>query len=93
MENPFKARDQVITKVKGVEVLATVIQTWKREVQVKTSGGDLLWRTMHTVRLADELTPIKPRRSNASKKREKPSSPPTATARKTAKPRRGRKRR
>lgn len=51
MENPFKAGDDVITKVKGSEVRATVVKTWKNEVQVKTSNKDLVWRTMFTVRL------------------------------------------
>lgn len=49
MENPFKADDDVITKIKGTEHSVKVVQAFQNEVQVRTAGGDLLWRTMHTV--------------------------------------------
>jgi hypothetical protein len=49
MQNPFKKKDAVLTKLKGSVVEAIVTQTWKNEVQVKTTAGDLLWRTMYTV--------------------------------------------
>lgn len=54
MQNPFKKDDAVLTKVKGRSVEATVTQTWKNEVQVKTTKGDLLWRSMYTVWRAGE---------------------------------------
>ncbi len=49
MQNPFKAGEAVMTKVKGKQVLASVTKTWQNEVQVKTGEGDLLWRTVYTV--------------------------------------------
>jgi hypothetical protein len=49
LENPFKPHDTVLTQIKGAEAEVTVRQIWKREVQVKTADGTLLWRTMHTV--------------------------------------------
>ncbi len=49
MQNPFKAGEAVMTKVKGKHVLASVTKTWQNEVQVKTGDGDLLWRTVYTV--------------------------------------------
>ncbi len=54
MQNPFTKDDAVLTKVKGKPVEATVVQTWKGEVQVKTATGDLLWRSMYTVWRAGE---------------------------------------
>ncbi len=49
MQNPFKKADAVLTRFKSVVVEATVTQTWNNEVQVKTTTGDVLWRTMYTV--------------------------------------------
>jgi hypothetical protein len=49
VENPFKPNDAVMTLIKGTKVKVSVRQVWKREVQVKTADGTLLWRTMHTV--------------------------------------------
>lgn len=49
MENPFQPNEKVITKFKGEEVEATVVQTWNKEVQVKTADGVLRWRTAKTV--------------------------------------------
>ncbi len=49
MQNPFRKDDAVLTKVKGKPVEANVVQTWQNEVQVKTTTGDVLWRTMYTV--------------------------------------------
>jgi hypothetical protein len=49
MENPFQPNDKVLTKFKGAEVEAVVIQTWKNEVQVKTPDNVLRWRTAKTV--------------------------------------------
>jgi hypothetical protein len=49
MQNPFKTGDIVLTKLKGKEIQAAVSKIWKNEVQVKTTEGDLLWRTMYTV--------------------------------------------
>ncbi len=49
MQNPFKKADAVLTRVKGAVVEANVTQTWNNEVQVKTTMGDVLWRTMYTV--------------------------------------------
>ena len=49
MQNPFRKDDAVLTMVRGKQVEATVTQTWKNEVQVKATTGDLLWRTMYTV--------------------------------------------
>jgi hypothetical protein len=49
MENPFKAGDAVLTKVKDKDVSATVRQIWRNEVQVKVDKGEVLWRTMYTV--------------------------------------------
>lgn len=49
MENPFQSNDKVLTKFKGAEVEAVVIQTWKNEVQVKTPDNVLRWRTAKTV--------------------------------------------
>ncbi len=40
--------------MKGKAVEASVMQTWKNEVQVKTATGDLLWRSMYTVWRAGE---------------------------------------
>jgi hypothetical protein len=49
MQNPFKTGDIVLTKLKGKEIQAAVSKFWKNEVQVKTTEGELLWRTMYTV--------------------------------------------
>jgi hypothetical protein len=49
MQNPFKTGDIVLTKLKGKEIQAAVSKIWKNEVQVKTTEGELLWRTMYTV--------------------------------------------
>lgn len=54
MQNPFKTGDTVLTKLKGKEVQAAVSAIWKNEVQVKTTDGELLWRTMYTVWRAGE---------------------------------------
>jgi hypothetical protein len=54
MQNPFKKGEAVLTKVKRSVVEATVTQTWKNEVQVKSAAGDLLWRTIYTVWRAGE---------------------------------------
>lgn len=48
VQNPFKLEDKVRTKVKGIEVEATVTKTWQQEVQVRTAEG-LLWRSIYTV--------------------------------------------
>lgn len=52
MANPFKPDDKVLTLRKGIEIEATVRTTWNHEVQVRTADGDLLWRTMKTIRRA-----------------------------------------
>jgi hypothetical protein len=49
MQNPFKTGDIVLTKLKGKEIQAAVSKIWKNEVQVKTTEGELLWRSMYTV--------------------------------------------
>jgi hypothetical protein len=49
MQNPFKTGDIVLTKLKGKEIQAAISKIWKNEVQVKTTEGELLWRTMYTV--------------------------------------------
>jgi hypothetical protein len=49
MQNPFKTGDIVLTKLKGKEIQAAVSKIWQNEVQVKTTEGELLWRTMYTV--------------------------------------------
>lgn len=49
MDNPFKPSDKVLTKVKGADAEGVVTQVFNDEVQIKTTGGKLLWRTMHTV--------------------------------------------
>jgi hypothetical protein len=48
--NPYKPDDKVFIKIKGAEVEATVRLVWKDEVQVRVSGGSLLWRTVRTVK-------------------------------------------
>lgn len=50
MANPFKSGDKVLTFRKGIEIEATVRTTWNHEVQVRTTDGDLIWRTMKTIR-------------------------------------------
>jgi hypothetical protein len=51
MDNPFKPDDKVLTHRKGVEIEATVRTIWNHEVQVRAADGDLLWRTVKTVRI------------------------------------------
>ena len=50
MVNPFKSGDKVLTLRKGIEIEATVRTIWKHEVQVRAADGELLWRTMKTIR-------------------------------------------
>jgi len=50
MVNPFKSGDKVLTLRKGIEIEATVRTTWNHEVQVRAADGELLWRTMKTIR-------------------------------------------
>lgn len=50
MANPFKPDDKVLTFRKGIEIEATVRTIWNHEVQVRTADGDLLWRTVKTIR-------------------------------------------
>lgn len=50
MANPFKPDDKVLILRKGLEIEATVRSTWNHEVQVRTADGDLLWRTVKTIR-------------------------------------------
>ncbi len=54
MQNPFRKDDAVLTRVKGAVVEASITQTWNNEVQVKTTMGDVLWRTIYTVWRAGE---------------------------------------
>jgi hypothetical protein len=51
MENPFKPGDKVVAMRKGVEIAAMVRTTWNHEVQIFTDTGELLWRTMKTIRM------------------------------------------
>ena len=62
MENPFKPNEIVMTKVKGADVTATVVQVFNNEVQVKTWDGKLLWRTIHTVWYPGALPIPKPQK-------------------------------
>ena len=57
MNNPFKAGDKVLTKVKGQPVEALVNQVWNDEVQVRTADKALLWRTVRTVTLTSAAVP------------------------------------
>ena len=57
MNNPFKAGDKVLTKVKGQPVEALVNQVWNDEVQVRTADKKLLWRTVKTVTLISAAVP------------------------------------
>jgi len=57
MNNPFKAGDKVLTKVKGQPVEAIVNQVWNDEVQVRTADKALLWRTVRTVTLVSAAVP------------------------------------
>ena len=50
MDNPFSPGDKVLIMRKGDEIEATVRATWKHEVQVRVADGELLWRTVSTVR-------------------------------------------
>lgn len=52
MVNPYKSGDKVLILRKGIELEATVRTTWNHEVQVRASDGELLWRTVKTVRSA-----------------------------------------
>ncbi len=54
MVNPFKAGDKVLAMRQGVEIEAVVRTTWNHEVQIRAKSGELLWRTMKTIRLAPE---------------------------------------
>jgi len=54
MVNPFKPGDKVLAMRKGVEIAATVRTTWNHEVQIFSDTGELLWRTMKTIRMASE---------------------------------------
>jgi hypothetical protein len=49
VKNPFKVGDKIITKVRGAEVEGVVTKLWQNEVQVRTAGNELLWRTVYTV--------------------------------------------
>ena len=60
MTNPFKQGDKVLTLRKGIEIEATVRTTWNHEVQVRTADGDLLWRTMKTIRSLPALETDQP---------------------------------
>ena len=51
MVNPFKPGDKVLAMRKGVEITATVRTTWNHEVQIFSDTGELLWRTMKTIRM------------------------------------------
>lgn len=53
MVNPFKPGDKVLAMRKGVEITATVRTTWNHEVQIFSDTGELLWRTMKTIRMAE----------------------------------------
>ena len=55
MVNPFKPGDKVLAMRKGVEITATVRTTWNHEVQIFSDTGELLWRTMKTIRMAPEV--------------------------------------
>ena len=54
MVNPFKPGDKVLSMRKGVEITATVRTTWNHEVQIFSDTGELLWRTMKTIRMVPE---------------------------------------
>lgn len=62
MENPFSPEDSVLTRVKGTEVSAKVSQIYQAEIQVRTSAGELLWRTMFSVWRPGEKPLVKPPR-------------------------------
>ncbi len=57
IKNPFKKIDPVVTKVQGKSVEATVVQTWKGKVQVKTTTGDLFCRSLYTPDARGTYTP------------------------------------
>jgi len=76
MENPFKPEDKVSTKVKGADVEATVVQIFQNEVQVKTSDGKTLWRTMHTVWIPGSAPIPKPAKIGADSRAELPGAQP-----------------
>ena len=57
MVNPFKAGDKVLAMRQGVEIEAVVRTTWNHEVQVRAKSGELLWRTMKTIRMAPQAEP------------------------------------
>jgi hypothetical protein len=54
MVNPFKPGDKVLAMRKGGEITATVRTTWNHEVQIFSDTGELLWRTMKTIRMVPE---------------------------------------
>lgn len=93
MENPFQAGASVMTKVKGKEVSATVVKTWKTEVQVKTADNELLWRTMYTVWAAGQppmARPIKQKpaqKASANQPTPKPKRPRAKSAKRPSRKR------
>lgn len=59
MVNPFKPGDKVVAMRKGVEITATVRNTWNHEVQIFSDTRELLWRTMKTIRMTEgESEPV-----------------------------------
>jgi hypothetical protein len=54
MVNPFKPGDKVLAMRKGVEITATVRTTWNHDVQIFSDTGELLWRTMKTIRMVPD---------------------------------------
>jgi hypothetical protein len=79
MQNPFKAGDIVLTKLKGKEVQAAVSKIWKNEVQVKTADGELLWRTMYTVWRPGEAPLAREQKSRKSATNTAPKAAAPAT--------------
>lgn len=60
MVNPFKPDDKVLILRKGIEIGATVRTIFNHEVQVRTEDGELLWRTMNTIRSVEPPVEEKP---------------------------------
>lgn len=60
MVNPFKPDDKVLILRKGIEIEATVRTTFNHEVQVRTADGELLWRTVKTIRSVIAPEPEQP---------------------------------
>lgn len=61
MHNPYKEGDAVLIQRKGVELEATVKQTWNHEVQVRVViDRELLWRSVKTIKPVPEpaLAPV-----------------------------------